>query len=226
MKTFVLPDCSGREASVLVLGNSFVNTSEIGISLQRLAEENGQNLFVNAVSQGYAEVSTYVPQIDAFALRDGVYDAVFLCGFYSNQLASLQALCDAVQGTKTRIVIFPAQNESLTQGVYAFRHTEGVGYLGWKSLIDALWATGGYEKEHLAYLDQHTHTNPLGGYAGALMLYSYLYRQAPSTEDSRRFMLDYQGGNIPGNSWRDKQEALRTMETYAAEFVLGKRPYF
>ena len=50
----VLSDCLGDESSILIVGNSFIGTSDIGEILSEMFSQNGKTCKVQAISRGYA----------------------------------------------------------------------------------------------------------------------------------------------------------------------------
>ena len=64
--------------SVLILGNSFVGSSNIGNILQDMLDSNSKRVNVFAESRGFATVDTYTEDPDIMAeIKRGAYDAVF-----------------------------------------------------------------------------------------------------------------------------------------------------
>ena len=168
------------ERAILILGNSFVNSSRIGTILQEMCADNGKSLQVTAVSRGMATVATYAADAAMLAdIRSGKYGALFMCGFYSNgQSDHLDAIEEACLVSGTTLVIFPAHNESADAVSYACgKHPKAL-LLDWKSEINALIA-GGVNKWQFCIDDIHQHSTPLGGYVGAHMIYRAIFGQVP-----------------------------------------------
>jgi hypothetical protein len=71
-------------SSILILGNSFINSSNVGGILDEMIYNNNKSCDVRAISRGYATVDTYVNDSGLMSeISSGKYDIVFICGFYS-----------------------------------------------------------------------------------------------------------------------------------------------
>ena len=163
--------------SVLILGNSFVNTSCVGDILQTMC---GSKISVEAHSRGYATVQTYSD--DAYMLgriRSGNFSAVFMCGLYSaTDAAVLKNIVNACEISNTKLAIFPAHNESRTQiNKAAFLYPNAV-LIDWKAEIDALIGTG-IDRSYFCIADAHKHSTSLAGYVGAHMIYRAIFNEIP-----------------------------------------------
>lgn len=170
---------SGRECRILILGNSFLSSSQVGEILRQMAMECGENLYVEDVGIGMANVHTFAfecPEIWE-QIRANWYDAIFVCGFYGGQTVPFQYFVDEVPDS-TKLVIFPAHNESSEEALTLFTANPRVGIADWKGLLDRLVSLG-IPKDRLVIDDYYGHTDLLGGYAGACLLFSYLYRRQP-----------------------------------------------
>ncbi len=177
----VLSYVLNNPSSILILGNSFVGTSNIGNILTEMLENNGKYCHVTAVSRGYATVATYINDAAMMqSIRDGVYDAVFICGFYDmNQVANLGVLKAACDESGTTLVIFPAHNESSSAVVAAQSQYPSLFCLDWKSELDGLIGRG-VDRWDLCIDDAHDHSRPLAGYVGAHMIYRAIYGELPT----------------------------------------------
>ena len=167
--------------NVLILGNSFIGTSQVGSILQEMMDKCGKNTFVAHYTRGYAHVDTYAyDELIMEHIRSGIYSAVFICGFHNNDqaehLAVMKAACDA---SKTTLVIFPAHNEQPVSIKYAKENVEGVYLLHWKDEIQSFIDMGG-DKWDFCINDAHYHSTPLAGYIGAHMIYRSLYGEIPN----------------------------------------------
>lgn len=189
--TYSLPDASSTRFSdlaelnkenceILVLGNSFIGTSQVGESMNRLFAANGRDCYVYAVSVGYAGVNTYVKDSEIMAdIRAGVYDAVFICGFYGSwELDPCSILYDACLRSDTKLVLFPAHNEDRATVNAAARYCKNAYLLDWKAELDALIESG-VDKWELCYNDTHLHSTPAAGYVAAHMAYRAIYGEVP-----------------------------------------------
>ena len=167
---------------VLILGNSFISSSRIGVSLQAFFDGAGVDTDVVAISRGYAHVSTYVADSTKMQeIRNGVYDIVFICGMYSqDEIASLRTLQQICQVSDTPLVLFPAHNESKIAIDFALIQVQGIYYIPWREEINALIASG-VSNGDMCVNDSHQHSTPLAGYVGAHMIYRALFGESPKT---------------------------------------------
>jgi len=166
--------------NILILGNSFVGSSNIGAILREMLSLNGKSCYVNAISRGYATVDTYIndPGIES-SIKSGDYDAVFICGLYSAQevpnLGILKSFCDV---SKTPLIIFPAHNENESAINSAKSKYPSLVCLNWRSELNKL-IRNGVDRWDLCVNDMHYHSTPLAGYIGAHMIYRAIYGELP-----------------------------------------------
>ncbi len=169
----------GDRCDVLILGNSFVGTSQIGSFLSTMFR--GTNYRVTAISRGYATVSKNTWEDQLPALKAGTYDVVFLCGFYSEaDTPALKPYIEACEGSDTTLVLFPAHNESREQ--LAIDTYPNLPVLHWQDEIDLLIKGLGIDYWDFCYNDSHKHSTPLAGYVGAHMIYRALTGEVPPIE--------------------------------------------
>ncbi|HOJ48179.1 MAG TPA: hypothetical protein PLD48_04805 [Bacillota bacterium] len=83
----------------------------------------------------------------------------------------------------TKMVIFPAHNENENAPYNSLSLHPEVGLADWKGFLDQL-IIDGVEKYMLCYNDEYGHSKQLAGFAGACLIYSYLY-QKPATFHQR-----------------------------------------
>ena len=195
------------DGSILIIGNSFINTSNIGEILTEMMQKNGKKCKITAISRGYATVETYVSDSSLMSnIKAGKYDAVFICGFYSTaeitNLGNLKIACDS---SNTKLVIFPAHNENSSAISGACRKYNELDFLDWKGEIDSLIASG-VNKWYMCINDSHLHSTTTAGYVGAHMIYRAIYGEIPKQNLSssivqsavNRMLDDYvTTGNIP-----------------------------
>ena len=167
--------------NLLMLGNSFIATSEIGRLLGSMFSKNGKTCTVNPISRGYATVQTFAEDAALLSsIRSGTYDAVFLCGLYSTSqvahVATVKAACDE---SGTRLILLPAYNESRAAIELAAKTYTTLPILDWKGEVETFIATG-CDKWDFCIDDAHTHSTPLAGYVGAHMIYRGIYGQVPA----------------------------------------------
>ena len=179
-----------KDKKIIILGNSFINSSRIGDTLRAMINANGKSLDVTAVSRGYAEVDTYIG--DAALMEDianGVYDGVFICGFYALEEADhLKVLEEQCKISDTELVILPAHNEFRDCIAAAQKKCPDLKTLDWKAEIDALIESG-IDKWYFCVNDVHGHSTPPAGYVGAQMIYRAIYGEIP-TADFSTFDVD------------------------------------
>jgi hypothetical protein len=176
-----------RGESLLLLGNSFIGSSQIGSILNDMMQQNGKSCNATAISRGYARVSTYTSDASMMnRIRNGEWGAVFICGFYDDETKCLGLLKDACDASGTKLIIFPAHNEN-SGVIEKNRNTyPTLPCLNWKSEIEALIAEGRSQWDFCVD-DQHLHSTPLAGYVGAMMIYRSIYGQMPT---ARMYSID------------------------------------
>lgn len=169
---------------LLMLGNSFINSSKVGSFLNQMLIQNEKEGTVNAISRGYASVSTYAGDDALLAdIRNGQYDAVFMCGLYgSSDISNISILKSACDRSDTPLILFPAHNED----PYAVRDVketyDSLYVMNWQDEINALIAAG-VDKWDFCVDDAHRHSTALAGYVGAHMIYRAIYGEAPNNTD-------------------------------------------
>ena len=164
---------------ILILGNSFVSTSDIGSTLQAMC---GSNVSVEAYSRGYASVKTYTQDTHMMQnIRAGRYSTVFMCGVYTySDVVELEDIVHACEASNTKMAIFPAHNENRSNIDKAAVMYPSVALIDWKAEIDALISTG-VDDSHFCIADSHKHSTPLAGYVGAHMIYRAVFNKMPQT---------------------------------------------
>lgn len=172
------------QQSILIIGNSFVNSSAIGTTLRQMCQAGGKNTEVTAISRGYAHVSTYTSdEYFMDEVRSGKYGIIFVCGFYSNdESESLSALWQACKSAGTQLVIFPAHNEPRGCIDLAVSEHSDLAVLDWKQEIDTLIKYG-VDKWDMCIDDAHLHSTPLAGFVGAHMIYRAVFGELPKRTD-------------------------------------------
>ena len=176
-----------KDEPLLILGNSFIGTSDIGDILNDIMESNGKQSYVTAVSRGYARVRTYTEdEYMMQRIRNGEWGAVFICGFYDDETECLGLLKEACDASGTVLVIFPAHNENVIVIEKNCDAYPSLPVLNWKGEIQAL-IDEGRSKWDFCINDQHYHSNSLAGYVGAMMIYRAIYGEMPT---ARLFSFD------------------------------------
>lgn len=171
-----------KNGKILIIGNSFISTSNIGEILTEMMQRNGKSTQVEAISRGMATVATYVN--DSYLMSEiesGVYKAVFACGLYDsreevNNLRTLKSACDC---SNTTLVIFPAHNETTSIVTLASQRLSSVLMLNWQQEINDL-IDDGRDKWDFCEDDTYKHSKPIAGYVGAHMIYRAIHGEMPS----------------------------------------------
>ena len=163
---------------ILIMGNSFINSSKVGDTLQKMC---GSSLTVEAHSRGYAQVKLYAE--DTFMMNEiagGKYSAVFICGFYSSEsVTALKTIVDVCRNSNTKLAIFPAHNENRSAIDSAAASYKYPMLIDWKAEIDE-FINNGIEKEFFCINDAHFHSTAIVGYIGAHMIYRALFGKIPT----------------------------------------------
>ena len=175
----LVPGAKAKQ-SVLILGNSFIGSSQVGTIFREMTRNNGKNTSVTAIATGMANVATYAARSDILSdIRSGKYGVLFMCGFYSSsQSDSLDVIEAACKASGTTLVIFPAHNENASAVEYAVSKHPDVLYLNWKGELDTL-IEGGVDRWDLCVDDAHDHSTELAGYVGAHMIYRAIFGTVP-----------------------------------------------
>lgn len=165
---------------LLLLGNSFIGSSEIGTHLNRMFADNSKGATATPVSVGYATVQTFASDSARMdTIRSGEYGAVFLCGLYSgSEVAYIETIRAACETGGAQLILLPAHNESRTAILQASKTYPDIPILDWKAEIDTFLAAG-QDKWDFCINDAHLHSTPLAGYVGAHMIYRAIYEECP-----------------------------------------------
>ncbi len=172
---------SDREyKNIIILGNSFIGTSSVGYILDEMLANNNKTCNVTSISRGYASVSTYVNDSEIMRdIGDGIYDAVFICGLYdSDEVRKIGVLQKKCEESGTKLVVFPAHNESRFTIIDALEQNAPIEILDWKAEIDA-FISAKKPKDLFCINDSHKHSTKLAGYVGAHMIYRSIYNEVP-----------------------------------------------
>lgn len=209
-----LGDLAGLEnAKIAILGNSFINSSQVGNILTEMLTDHGKKAKVTAVSWGYATVKTFVEDASLMSsIRNGSYDAIFLCGFYSaSEVSNLTTMKKACDASGTRLILFPAHNEKLSAITDAANKHLSLYVMDWKQEINSL-IDDGINKWAFCIDDQHEHSTPLAGYVGAHMIYRAIYGELPT--------LDY------GCSYVSTTQIKQLLGNYLKTGITGEAPVY
>lgn len=174
---------------IAILGNSFVDTSQIGGFLRAFLKAGDKPYQVTTSAIGGGNLKDYAESTLWMArFRHGEYAAVFLCGFYGDFSALLGEVQKACDQSNTKLVIFPAHNEEEYAITQAQKKNRNTPYLLWKYEIDALIASG-VPYSQFCIDDFHQHSKPLAGYVGAHMIYRSLFGEIPSRTDAAPMLM-------------------------------------
>ncbi len=164
---------------ILILGNSFIRTSQIGQILDTMC---GNEASVEAHSRGNSHVETYTSDIELMQkIRSGNYSVVFICGLY-NQVSfdALQQMINACKESNTKLAVFPAHNENQQNIERVMSMYPDTVFINWKAEINNLISTG-IDVSNFCIPDAHNHSTPLAGYVGAHMIYRAVFNKIPQT---------------------------------------------
>ena len=172
-----------KDKEILIVGNSFVRTSDIGNILKEMFKINNKKCQVTAISRNGTAISDYAEDPNFLSdLRSGSYDAVFMCGLYDDKdvpnVAVIKKACDK---SDTKFILFPAHNEIPYQISAARSSYESVLFIDWKNEIEA-FITLGKSKWDFCIRDYDKHSNPIAGYIGAHMIYRAIYGEVPAKD--------------------------------------------
>ncbi len=175
-----------KDKRIYFVGNSFIGYSNIPNILGEMAQKNGQNLRVSWKWIPNSRISHFVKDADIMnALKSGKYDALFLCGMYStDDVADIDAIVKACNASGTQIVLFPAHNENASAIEMMRNKLPSLKIIDWKGEIEALIAEG-RSFWSFCYDDGPRHSNDIGGYVGAHMIYRAIYGKNPTAQMSQ-----------------------------------------
>ena len=143
-------------SKILILGNSFINSSRIGNTLQTMC---GDKASVTAISRSYAHVETYTTDTQLMqSIRDGNYSVVFICGLY-NQVSfdALQIMINACKTSNTKLAVFPAHNENQQNIEHVMSMYPDTVFINWKAEINSIISTG-IDESYFCIADAHKHS--------------------------------------------------------------------
>ncbi len=164
---------------VLILGNSFVNSSRISSFLDSMFSKKGYTAAPVGISM--ASVATFVNETEILGhIRNGDFSYVFQCGYFNSAsiLESLEVIKSACDASNTKLVVFPAHNEhTLAIEIAKSRYPDAI-FLDWKGEIDGLIKKG-VPDEEFCENDDVRHSKALAGYVGAHMIYRNMFGELP-----------------------------------------------
>ena len=204
-----LADCADED--YLILGNSFIGTSNIGEIINEMFLSNDKYCHFRAISRGYASVATYIADPELMSeIESGNFKAVFICGFYADgeaeNLAVLEQVCNK---SGTKLIIFPAHNEFDGPISLAQLRCPDLMTLNWRGELDLL-INNGVDKWDLCYDDQHLHSTEYAGLIGAMMIYRSMYSEMPDL--SNMWSIDISRAREIFGSYLETGKIERTYE--------------
>lgn len=172
-----LADTNGSK-KILLLGNSFINSSRVNTFLNDMLRDTGYTLVT--VARGNAQVYTFSNDSTICEqIRNGEYAYVFVGCFYTDDsIPAVKVLLDCANESNTKLVAFPAHNEG--NGVFekAVDTYDGLMLLNWRGEINSLIESG-VDKWVLCVDDIYQHSTVYAGYVGAHMVYRKVFNKVP-----------------------------------------------
>ncbi len=169
---------SNGSKKLLLLGNSFINSSRVNMFLRDMLKESEYELVT--VARGNAQVYTFSTDITICEqIRSGEYSYVFVSCFYTeDSIPAVKVLLDCANESNTKLVVFPAHNEGDHVFTAAINMYEGLILLNWKSEIDSL-IDSGIDMWTFCVDDNYQHSTVYAGYVGAHMIYRKVFNKVP-----------------------------------------------
>lgn len=181
-EAFRIPMEGGNSSRrTIVIGNSFIRTSQIGDYLKLFYDRGNKYYTLESFTRNGQSVEDYAKESWLEQYRNGTYHVVFMCGLYnSRDEANFPKVVEACKQSNTKLVIFPAHNETYNNTVEKIREKyPDIHYLGWRDEINMFIDNGGISYWDFCIDDGDKHSKPLAGYIGAHMIYTALYGEVP-----------------------------------------------
>ncbi len=180
---------------ILLLGNSFINSSRVDMFLHDMLRDTGYQLIT--VARGNAQVYTFSNDATICEqIQNGEYAYVFVGCFYTdNSVPAVQILLDCANASNTKLVVFPAHNESEVVFNAALEKYDGLFLLNWKAEIDSL-IENGIDKFVLCVDDTYQHSTVYAGYVGAHMVYRKIFNKVPPKLSNSPLTQSQVDGNL------------------------------
>jgi len=170
-----------KKKSILILGDSDVEVSEIGSALQTLLEAGGKDAYT--VTTGVASDGSYASFAAgtwADRMKSGEFGVVFIGGFKSYDNSTFSSIRTACNECGTKVVLFPGYNDSDRPINEAIKQNSALRYLNWRAEIQALIANGANSAD---LHDASGKATALTGFVGAHMIYRTMFNVLPPTVD-------------------------------------------
>lgn len=204
---------------VLFAGNSFIEFSDAPEWFTKICEMNN--------ASGYAEY-TWKPGAkmpdqyeSAFGASGYMYnvtkpDVIFMQDIYDASDALKLGEYIAKMNTvspQTELKVFPADNEGTDGSAAAKKYN--VELVDWRTAIQELRRSHGFNKRNLNYDDDCWHANELNGLVGGVLSYISVYGEVPDTAALWNAACEYKGREnnlvsdfLPGSTEEEKKAAL------------------
>ena len=178
---FTIPmDGGNTSRKTIVIGNSFIRTSQIGSYLKLFYNSGNKHYTLESFTHNGQSVEDYAKESWLKEFRNGTYHVVFLCGLYNAKDAeNFPKVVEACAQSNTKLVIFPAHNEKFGRVEEIREKYPDIYYLGWRDEINRFIDAGVADYWDFCINDYDKHSTPLAGYVGAHMIYSALYGEVP-----------------------------------------------
>lgn len=165
---------------ILILGNSFIYTSQIGEFLEDFIKTSKKNYGVIATSIGNASASNFSENQKLYnEIADGEYAYIFQCGFYNDyNIEDFKVLETACRISNTPIAGFPAHNEQESVINRLKKDLSSAAILDWKGEINKL-IRAGVDYYDFCIDDGPQHSKPLAGYVGAYTIFFNIFNETP-----------------------------------------------
>ena len=236
------------DIDILFIGNSFIYSSDVGNTLQSIADENDKNLYVESYSLGGGIVSEiYKKGIAQYnnsrtnswgnKLFTGAYDILYIQAVFYNSSDGVQSFLNFFQNNniKTKIILLTADNEYIDIAESLLNQYYQLGLMSWCRLIYHLKQNCGLTQWDLNQAADDWHANALSGYSAAVMIYYSFYSEMPANLDitHQKLMAGYyiSGSSINPYTFAmrgTEQEKLTRFEIIrtAAEYIVENNNYF
>ncbi len=180
---------SNGKNKILIIGNSFVNTSGISNFLKNFIASGKKNTSVYTNVINGAVMRKYATEDILEPIRSGKYSVVFLCGlYYDADIPVIGTFLEACEKGGAVLVVFPAHNERYPQIPNAKNKYPNVIFLDWKQEIDDIIARGVNYWEFCED-DAYHHSKSPAGYIGAHMIYTALFDEIPAEYTGTRITM-------------------------------------
>lgn len=205
-----------KDLKILAVGNSFYSTSEVIDTFKKLLKDNGKTdiqvdaIFTTSVDSLY--FNTYVENTGSLPehvkLREGYYDILVLSTIYTeDDVTAVSNLLQKFKENDTDIILFPADNEYVN-GVRSVVGFHLISCANWQGYLNRLRFRHNFKSYHLSIDDMYMHSNPVGGLAGACLLYARMFGEAPNADSLRIQFVNSYYDSFPGETVKEKEDSF------------------